>query len=588
LNIVAFSDYRVQDIDTLVDFIKGFVYKPDLILYAGDDIGRFVKRDGGSGKIVANRFEEFAALSRYGLCAVIGNDDSYAAKECIMGKNVYDVHKDPFIVEDFAIIGVEGAIYAPDESENGIGFSLISEKQAKDHIDRMMRRINKRLQIVILSHTPPRNTLDLALRFGQRHIGSKTLRKFVESNSKRIPLVVCGHVHLQGGKSERIKKTTVVNAASHDHEGAKGNVALIQLAHDEAYVEWRELGYRFNLYGVGGVKAAKFHAAGINTVEEILTFTPEELAQRVRCGIKTARSYHLRAKSVVENKVMVLQPLIALDENPIFLDIETDLTQSLVWLIGVYYAKEDRFVKYFAESPKDEKQILKRFLRDMKAVKGTIYMYSGTRFDERVLKKRMAMNGLDYLELPRFHDICSEIRRAVIFPVQSYALKDVAKYFGYRYRHQDLDGMTVAMEYMITYQTSRDKKLLKKLLEYNEDDVNSLPAIVEQVAKLAGTEVRVIETIEKTIDVQVQIPSNKGGQLDIIRKHYQQCGTFRYRTKGHELRFRTKDPHELAEIKAAMSSLGFSAGSYQEWDGKGYLPFYGKDLFSLVQELERR
>lgn len=587
MNILAFSDYRVQDIDTLVDFIQGFIYKPDLILYAGDDVGRFVESDGGSEKIIRNRFEELAALSKYGLCVVIGNDDSPDVKEWIKGRNVHDVHRAPFIAGDFAIVGVEGAIYSPDAPENRIGFSLISEQQAKEHLDKTVAKIPRNLGVIVLSHTPPRNVLDLALRFGHRNIGSKTLRKFIYKNSNRIPLVVCGHVHLQGGKSERIKQTTVINAASHDYEGADGRIALIQLAGKEVNVEWRELGYRFNLYGVGAVKAARFHSAGIHTVDEILKITPEELAQRVRCGIKTAQSYHLRAKSVVENKVVVLQPLIALDDDPIFLDIETDLTQSLVWLIGVYFAKENKFVKYFAERPRDEKLILRQFLNDMKGVKGTIYTYSGTRFDERVLKKRIAMNGLDYLDLPRFQDVCGEIRKAVIFPVQSYRLKDVAKYFGYKYRHPDLDGMGVAIAYMYTFQKKRDKKLLKRLFEYNEDDVKSLPAIMARVAEMAGTTLRVVETSERTIDIKVQIPRNKKDQLAIVKRHYQTCGSFRWRTKGNELRFKTNDPRTVAEIKAAMSALGFEAGSYQEWDGRGYLPYYGKNLLLFVTELEK-
>ncbi|MGC2741990.1 MAG: hypothetical protein WA672_02310 [Candidatus Angelobacter sp.] len=37
LRMVAFSDYRVQDISFLLDFIKKLHSIPNLILYAGDD-----------------------------------------------------------------------------------------------------------------------------------------------------------------------------------------------------------------------------------------------------------------------------------------------------------------------------------------------------------------------------------------------------------------------------------------------------------------------------------------------------------------------------------------------------------------------
>ncbi|MEM4311739.1 MAG: hypothetical protein QXX95_05060 [Nitrososphaerales archaeon] len=41
LKILAFSDYRVHDIDVLLNFVKSLKEKPDIILYAGDDIRRF-------------------------------------------------------------------------------------------------------------------------------------------------------------------------------------------------------------------------------------------------------------------------------------------------------------------------------------------------------------------------------------------------------------------------------------------------------------------------------------------------------------------------------------------------------------------
>lgn len=473
---MAFSDYRVQDIDELADWIANWPNMPDLIIYGGDDIARF--RESGN-----NRFEKLAKLSKHGICAIIGNDDIGSARKYIAGKKVYNIHKEPLLIDDHAIIGIEGAIFDPKEPDgNGIGFTLYPEDTARKHLEAMVKRVGRSKKLIIVSHTPPRDVLDFAIRFGQRNIGSKALRHFIEKNSSKVPLVICGHAHFQGGKDERVSKTTVVNAASHDYEGADGRIALIEITpNGRATVQWRTLGTRFGLWGVGHVKGAKFHAAGIHRIEQILELTPEALTAILGCRTNTAHSLHLRAKSVIENKAIVLKPLIALDDNAIFLDIETDLAQKLVWLIGVYFVKEDRFVRYFAERPRDEKAMLQRFLKEMEGVNGTIYTYSSTRFDERVLKNRIVKNGLDYSKLPAFLDICPEIRRSVIFPIQSYALKDIAKYFGYKYRHPDLDGMTVAMSYMVNYQKTRDKKLLRKLFEYNEDDVRSLPAIAARV-----------------------------------------------------------------------------------------------------------
>jgi uncharacterized protein YprB with RNaseH-like and TPR domain len=387
-----------------------------------------------------------------------------------------------------------------------------------------------------------------------------------------------------------LKKTTVVNAASHDYEGASGKLALIELEQDDdAKVQWRKIDDGLGLYGVGYVKAANFKAAGIHKVQQIIELTPDELALRIGCNLRTAHSYHLRARSVVENRVVVLGPLMQLDDNPIFLDIETDLAQRLVWLIGVYFPKQDRFVQYLAENSGNEMRMLERFLSDMRGIRGTIYTFSGTRFDERVLKRRIEANSLDHSKLPQFVDICTAIRHSVIFPVQSYRLKDLARYFGYKYRHPNLDGMSVAMEFMITYQKTKNKKLLKKLLEYNEDDVKSLPAIITKIREVTGAAMlSITHKTETTIDVQVRIPDDRMSQLAMVRKHFGMCGAFYDKSNGRtscELRFRTKDPMALAEIKGAMAKLGFREGSFQEWNGRGYLPYYGEELLRLIKEL---
>jgi len=41
MRILAFSDWRVQSIDELINFVKSLDKKPDVIVYGGDDVNRF-------------------------------------------------------------------------------------------------------------------------------------------------------------------------------------------------------------------------------------------------------------------------------------------------------------------------------------------------------------------------------------------------------------------------------------------------------------------------------------------------------------------------------------------------------------------
>jgi uncharacterized protein YprB with RNaseH-like and TPR domain len=60
---------------------------------------------------------------------------------------------------------------------------------------------------------------------------------------------------------------------------------------------------------------------------------------------------------------------------------------------------------------------------------------------------------------------------------------------GFRCRHPGLDGLGVALLYERNYIRSknavRQKALKRKLLEYNEDDVRSLPFILNAIANLS-------------------------------------------------------------------------------------------------------
>jgi len=505
LRILAFSDYRVQDIDLLVDFIQKMQKKPDIILYAGDDIDRFVEhkliRDTKhtiwikrgkirtklhmmkKGKMIRNRFEEIASLSKFGFCAVIGNDDFPDKIESIRGKNVHSVQEKPFIFGNYAVIGIEGAIDDPKDPSIGIGHTRYSEKTLKKYLENMKKTV-KGKKIILLSHSPPHNALDIAIRFGRRNIGSKSLRDFIKKNHKSIPLVVCGHVHSQGGKNTMIEKTTIVNAASHDGMGDPGRVAIIDVSDDNIDVNWHEMYGVDGIFGIGPVKYQKLKEAGIMTVDKLFDISIEELCDCLNCNPDFANKILVRGKAVFEKKVIPLERMISIEDGAAFLDIETDLVQKLVWLIGIYFTKTNKLVHLVAHTPSQEKSILKKFLHNMKDFRGKIYIFSGTRFDERVIKNRLDYYKMNYSNLPEFIDLGTYIRRSYALPLKSYGLKSIAEHFGYNYQHKDLSGITVAMEYLINYQKTKDKKLMKKLLEYNEDDIRSLPWIMEKLSSI--------------------------------------------------------------------------------------------------------
>jgi len=169
-----------------------------------------------------NIFEELASYARYGLVAIIGNDDTGADRFRISGKNVYEIHNTWVSIGHLLIVGLEGSTCELGPSGE------YSEGSVRLRLE-LAREISEGKKLLIVSHSPPRGVLDRAMRFGDEAIGSMALRDFIEEGGNNVTLVVCGHVHRCGGKYEKINNTTIVNVSSHDDPFSNANVAWILL-----------------------------------------------------------------------------------------------------------------------------------------------------------------------------------------------------------------------------------------------------------------------------------------------------------------------------------------------------------------------
>lgn len=255
LHLIAFSDWRVQDISLLAEEISKLPTKPDLILYGGDDIARFRERG-------RNLFAKLARCSKYGICAVAGNDDAPGHQKHISGHSVFDVHASPVTLGDFAVLGVEGAPLTAD----GIGLLLHRDKEVSSHLARQKRAVPRKI-LILISHCPPVGCLDMSVRFSldgkPRSFGSRAVRKFVQAN-KGVRLVVCGHSHRCGGRHQRLGRALIVNAASHDCLGSVGHFAVITVSADgKVEIEWRKIVEVVCIPGVKERSAEQLRSAGM-------------------------------------------------------------------------------------------------------------------------------------------------------------------------------------------------------------------------------------------------------------------------------------------------------------------------------------
>jgi Icc-related predicted phosphoesterase len=481
LRLIAFSDYRVQDIELLIEELSKLRPCPDLIVYAGDDISRF--REQGK-----NLFAHLGRCSKYGICAAAGNDDSPGHQKHIRGRGVFDVHASPVTLGEFAVLGVEGAPSAP-------GFLLHTEKEISSHLARQ-KRFAHRKNLILVSHCPPEGCLDKSVRFSldkrPRSIGSRAVRKFVRSN-KYVRLVVCGHSHRCGGRHQRLNKALVVNAASHDRVGNVGRFAVITLGtNGNAEVEWREIVEVACIPGVKDRSAELLRAAGVRTAQDFADCEMSALAVALPYPSRPLEVLKARARALVEKQPVLITPL-RLPPNPeIFLDIETDSAggYNFVWLIGLCIGRKGPYQAFFAETPADEHKMLSAFL-EFGAGQPTanFLVFSASKFEERVLNRRLSFHGFSTSACSEIVNVCQPFHQSVALPIDSESVKGVAEALGFRYRHPGLDGLGIALLYEHDYirakNAVRRKAIKRKLLEYNEDDVRCLPFILDAVANLS-------------------------------------------------------------------------------------------------------
>jgi predicted RecB family nuclease len=233
--------------------------------------------------------------------------------------------------------------------------------------------------------------------------------------------------------------------------------------------------------GIGANTYLKFRRAGIKTVEDFVNAGVSKISQILGWTERGGLPFYLRGLAVYQNRVIKIKEPKTISQNPIYLDIETDFNQRSVWMIGIYIAKSNEFIQLVADKPKHESKIIKKCLEILSDHPNVpVISYSGSRFDERILRKRFDEENLKHNHLI-FDDILLDIKASLAFPIKSYTLSELGEFYGYKFKHPNMDGRQVAILYS---QYANDlKKFIgyEKLCEYNEDDVKAMASIVEHI-----------------------------------------------------------------------------------------------------------
>ncbi len=160
----------------------------------------------------------------------------------------------------------------------------------------------------------------------------------------------------------------------------------------------------------------------------------------------------------------------------LYFDIEAQPDLNLNYLLGVLVVDRqtntENFYSLLAEKPEDEKLIWQQFLDLVwQYPDAPIYHFCVYEFDtvKRLAKLYRTPHTAVEPILSRFVDVYENLIQSVALPVESYALKAIARWLGFEWRDAEASGAKCIYWYDQWLRTG-DRSLLEVIQRYNEDD----------------------------------------------------------------------------------------------------------------------
>ncbi|WP_414564605.1 MULTISPECIES: TM0106 family RecB-like putative nuclease [unclassified Anabaena] len=245
------------------------------------------------------------------------------------------------------------------------------------------------------------------------------------------------------------------------------------------------------LPGVTPVRYNQLQALSINTVESLANTSPLILENLPGFDSSVAPKIILQAQSVLERRPFILpSPLPTEDITftapvELYFDIEAQPDLDLNYLLGVLVVNRqnntEEFYSFLAERPEEEELIWQQFLDLVwQYPEAPIYHFCVYEFDtiKRLAKQYQTPNASVRPVLNRLVDVYEQLTRSVALPIESYALKAIARWLGFEWREKEASGAKCIYWYDQWLETG-DRTLLEVIQSYNEDDCRATRSVKE-------------------------------------------------------------------------------------------------------------
>jgi uncharacterized protein len=238
------------------------------------------------------------------------------------------------------------------------------------------------------------------------------------------------------------------------------------------------------LPGVTPSRYLQLQTLNVTTVKGVAEMNAARLAPLPGFGSETAHKLVRQARSTLHNQALLIEPLTSarlLAELPtapveLYFDIEAEPALNLVYLHGVLVvdrsSQTERFYPLLAERPEDEGLVWQQFL-DLVWQYPTAPVYHFCPFEVQTVERLAKLYGTPHQRirplLARFVDLHERVTRMVTLPVESYALKPIARWLGFDWRDPSANGAQ-SIYWYAQWLSTGDRAYLDAILTYNEDD----------------------------------------------------------------------------------------------------------------------
>lgn len=236
------------------------------------------------------------------------------------------------------------------------------------------------------------------------------------------------------------------------------------------------------LPGVTPIRYTQLQALSKTSLETLANTHPSSLENLIGFDTEVASKLIVQAQSKLTQTPLILpyavteESIASTDAIELYFDIEAQPDLNLNYLLGVLVVNRqkntEKFYSLLAETPEQEELIWQQFLELVNQYpQAPIYHFCN--YEVETIKKLGKLYSTPYALihpiLDRFVDVYEKLTQNVALPIESYALKAIAKWLGFAWRDQEASGAKCIYWYDQWLETG-DRQLLETIQRYNEDD----------------------------------------------------------------------------------------------------------------------